>query len=88
MLLFIRPRTSITISVPHAWRTGAAISWGGSGAVSVVRFEGCSIPPNLSPKRWNGYVGYFYVREPTCVPLHVRVGRRSTTVRFGIGRTC
>ena len=87
--MFIRPsRTSVTIGVPHAWRTRAAIAWGGSGVVSTVRFTGCSIPPNLSPDRWNGYVGGFYVREPACVPLRVAVGQRSTTIYLGIGRAC
>jgi hypothetical protein len=88
-LLFIRPgRTSVTISVPRAWRPRAAIFWGDSGAVSTATFAGCSIPPTLSPDRWNGYVGGFYVSEPACVPLRIQVGQRSTTVRFGIGRAC
>lgn len=88
-LLFIRSsRTSVTIGVPRAWRTRAALAWGGSGVVSTVRFAGCPIPAKLSPDRWNGYVGGFYVREPACVPLRVAVGTRGTTIHLGIGRAC
>jgi hypothetical protein len=88
-LLFVRPgRTGVTIGVPPAWRTRAAVSWGGSGVVPAVRFEGCLTPPNLSSGRWNGYVGRFHVRELGCVPLRIQAGGRSTTVRFGVGQAC
>jgi hypothetical protein len=87
-LLFVHPGRGVTIGVPPAWRTRAAVSWGGTGVVPAVRFERCPTPPNLSPGRWNGYVGRFHVREPGCVPLRIRAGGRSTTVRFGVGRPC
>ena len=35
------------------------------------------------------YAGGFFLRSPSvCVPLIFRVGARSATVRFGIGRRC
>ncbi len=37
----------------------------------------------------NAYAGGFYLRSRTaCVPLVFRVGDRSATLRFGIGRRC
>lgn len=76
---------SVVVSVPKPWRSRAAITWGSSGTVSVLRVEGC--PP--SPAGWRAYAGGFYLRSRSaCVPLVFRLGQRATTVRFGIGRRC
>jgi hypothetical protein len=72
----------VTISVPPAWRTRVAITWGDSGVVSSLRIAPCST------HRWNVYTGGFYVRKPACVPLVIRVGTRTTETRFAIGRPC
>jgi hypothetical protein len=85
----IRSGTSVTVSVPPAWRTRVAITWGGSTPiVSTLRFASCG--SQATPKQpWNAYPGGFYTDTPTaCVPLTFTVGRRSRTVRFGIGRSC
>jgi hypothetical protein len=82
-------RTSVTVSVPKPWRTRAGISWGnggytGVGIVSSLRIAACPSLPG-----WRGYAGGFYLRSSSaCVPLTFQVGRRSATVRFGIGRSC
>ena len=76
----------VTVSVPQKWRTRVAISWGNSDVVSSLRVGPCS---TYSEKPWNAYAGGFLLRSRTaCVPLTIRVGSRSATVRFGIGRTC
>lgn len=79
-------RQVVTVTVPGRWRTRAAIIWGNSGgAVSAVRFEGCSGPPDVG----HAYAGGFFLRSPTaCVPLVFAVGRRSVTVRFGLDLRC
>jgi hypothetical protein len=78
-------RVPVSVSVPKAWRSREAITWGDSGATSTIRIEACPTPPNV----WNGYAGGFHLRSPTaCVPLIFRIGTRSATVRFGLGRTC
>jgi hypothetical protein len=88
VLLFVRPgNTPVVIGVPPAWRDRVGIVWG-SPVAAALRIEGCAIPPNLSPNRWNGYVGGLYVRAPGCVPLIVRVRERSTVIRFGLGKAC
>lgn len=74
----------VSVSVPPAWRDRVAIEWGDSGTVPAFRIAPCTRPPN----RWNVYTGGFYLRSPACVPLVVRVGARSTTVRFGLGTRC
>ena len=87
-LVFVRPgRAAVTVSVLLAWRHRAAIAWRTEPTHSL-RFGRCPIPPNLSRNRWNGYHGAFFVREPACVPLRVRVGERTAIVRFGVGRAC
>jgi hypothetical protein len=76
----------VTVTVPAGWRHRVAISWGGTPAVSSLQIDSCSASPS---KPWNAYAGGFYLRSRAdCVPLDVRVGGRSTTVRLGIGRAC
>jgi hypothetical protein len=76
----------VTVSVPRAWRTRAAITWGNStGIVHVVRVASCP----AARSAWNAYAGGFYLRSRSaCVPLRVTVAGRSAIVRFGLGRRC
>lgn len=85
--LVIRGGSSpVTVTVPRAWRSRLAITWGNRpGIFSEIRFRSCA----AGPKPWNAYAGGFRLSSPSaCVPLVFRVGRRSATVRFGLGRTC
>ena len=77
---------AVTISVPDAWRTRAAITWGiNVGIVSTLRLPGC---PGAQGT-WNAYAGGFYLRSSSaCVPLVVEAGGRSTEVHIGVGRRC
>lgn len=77
---------TVTITVPEQWRTRAAITWGNSGApTSSLRIEGCPGPAD----RGHAYAGGFLLRAPSaCVPLTFKVGGRSATVRFGVGKRC
>lgn len=85
--LAIRAGTSaVSVSVPEGWRDRVAISWGGSPAASRIGFAPCRGSARGS---WNAYSGGFHLRlRGDCVPLDVRVGGVSTTVRVGVGRAC
>jgi hypothetical protein len=75
----------VTVRVPAAWRRRVAIEWGDSGIVPVLRIARC---PRIV-KAWNAWAGGFHLRaRSACVPLVFSVGRRSATVRFGLGRRC
>jgi hypothetical protein len=75
----------VGVSVPSAWRSRAAIVWGGSGRVPALRIAACPSPPGV----WNAYAGGFLIRaRRECVPLTFTVGRRSQTVQFGLGGAC
>jgi hypothetical protein len=75
----------VTVRVPRAWRRRVAIEWGNSGIVPALRIARC---PHIL-KAWNAWAGGFHLRaRSACVPLVFRVGRRSATVRFGVGRRC
>jgi hypothetical protein len=77
----------VRVSLPVAWRTRAAITWGGAGPASSLRLLTC--PPSSSLGKWNPYAGGFLLRSRSaCVPLVFRVGARTETVRFGVGRRC
>jgi hypothetical protein len=78
-------RPAVMVSVPKAWRKRVAITWGSTGTVGALRIGRCP-PPRTA---WYGYAGGFYIRFPSaCVPLIFRVGQRTGTVRFGLGRPC
>ena len=77
----------VTVTVPKQWRTRAAITWGngGRGVFNSVRFTGCGSNPDSG----DAYAGGFYLASASaCLPLVFRVGTRTATVRFGIGREC
>jgi hypothetical protein len=77
---------SVSVSVPKPWRSRVGIGWGGAYG-SSLRFASC--PAYESENPWNGYSGGFFLRgRSACVPLIIRVGQRSETVRFGVGRRC
>ncbi len=76
---------TVTVTVPKAWRGRVAIDWGGTGPASQLRFEACDPAAGL----WDHWAGGFHLRSASaCVPLVVRVGRRTSTVHFGLGRRC
>lgn len=77
----------LTVSVPKAWRSRAAIAWGygGHGIFSSLQIARCGSDPHIG----NAYSGGFYLRSSSaCLPLTFRIGTRTTTIRFGIGRKC
>ena len=76
----------VTLVVPRRWRRRVAIVWGNSGPpASFLRLADCDGPRDTG----NAYSGGFYLRAPSaCVPLLVRVAKRTATVRFGLGRHC
>ena len=78
----------ITVTVPRGWRSRAAITWGngsaGHDSVSLA-IASCDGPASVG----HAYAGGFYLRSASaCVPIVFQVGRRTATVRFGIGRRC
>jgi hypothetical protein len=78
---------TLTVSVPAAWRKRAGITWGngGTGIHGVVRLPTCG----SGPASGNAYAGGFYLRGPSvCLPLVFRVGGRTATLLFGLGRRC
>jgi hypothetical protein len=78
---------ALTISVPRRWRSRVAIGWGNVDSTASLRFPTCPDAPSI--EGWNPYSGGFYLRSRTaCVPLVFRVGERSATVRFGVGKRC
>ncbi len=77
---------TVTVTVPQAWRSRAAIIWGNAGSpASSLRFASCG----GRATEGRAYAGGFFLRaRSACVPLVFRVGARKATVRFGIGRRC
>lgn len=85
--MVVRSGTAVTITVPSAWRTRVAISWGNAvqRVFHTIRIAACAADPG----RGHAYAGGFYLRsESGCVPLVFAVGAQRKTVWFGIGRDC
>lgn len=78
--------SAVTVTVPRAWRSRAAIIWGNAGnPASSLRFASCA----GRSREGRAYAGGLYLRARSgCVPLVFRVGARAATVRFGAGRRC
>jgi hypothetical protein len=76
--------SDVAVSVPLGWRDRVAVSFGRSGSTHALRFDRCA-----AARGWSVYEGGFHLRKRgDCVPLAVRVGGTSTTVRLGVGRAC
>ena len=77
----------VVVRVPPAWWDRVAITWGDGGPAAALRIASC--PPSSSLEGWNPYSGGFLLKtQPACIPLTFRVGSRSATVRFGVGKRC
>ena len=79
--------TRVTVTVPAAWRTRVAVSWGNAqhSVFHTLHFPRCGI----DSAQGNAYAGGFFIRrEFDCVPLRYQVGARSKTLWFGVGRRC
>jgi hypothetical protein len=77
----------VVVRVPPAWWDRVAITWGDGGPAAALRIASC--PSSSSLEGWNPYSGGFLLKtQSACVPLTFRVGSRSATVRFGVGKRC
>ena len=77
----------VVVSVAPRFRSRAAIAWGGTHPSASLRFPTCAASSTLDG--WNPWAGGFYLKtRASCVPLVFRVGERTATVRFGIGKRC
>ena len=78
---------AVTVTVPRAWRGRVAISWGNAQhtVFHTLHFPRCGV----DRAQGNAYAGGFFLRRASdCVPLVYRVGTRSKTLWFGVGRRC
>ena len=85
--MVVKSGASVTITVPPAWRTRVAISWGNNvhRVFHTIRIASCG----SNPKRGNAYAGGFFLSSSSaCVPLVFIVGSRQQKVWFGVGRPC
>jgi hypothetical protein len=81
-------KVGVTVTVPRAWRSRVELTWGTRGRVgSEAKFGGCADGPPASA--WNIYAGGFYLTSRSaCVPIVIRAGGRTSTVRFAFGKRC
>jgi hypothetical protein len=79
---------AVTLSVPQAWRGRFGIDFGNSGnhGLPALRVSPCRYA--LSNGVWNEFGGSFSFNTRACAPLIVRVGKRSSTTHFGLGKRC
>lgn len=83
--LAIRAGSTLTLTVPDAWRGRLAIGWGSPAQPSEqVTIDGC----RYARGKWLAYAGGYWVDRPACVPLVVSSGARRTTVHIPLGEDC
>jgi hypothetical protein len=82
------PGAPVAVTVPRAWRSRVAISWGYGEHGKVfhtLRFARCGGDPSLG----FAFAGGFSLRkEGGCVPLRFTTGSRTRLVWFGIVKRC
>jgi hypothetical protein len=75
----------VLVSVPSSWRGRAAITWGSAGQVESLTLTACAQPAGV----WDVFAGGLYLRtNKGCVPVQFRLGGRTVTVTYGVGRDC
>jgi hypothetical protein len=85
--LFVRTGTRAQIRVPRSERGRVAVTWGNTGR-SGTATRVFSVGPCDGGIGWIGFPGGYFVDEPHCVRLIVRVGNRDRTTRIGVGSAC
>ena len=78
-----------SLTVPASWATRLSIAWGNHAAewTTGLHIPACPAPPAASG-RWLACPGGFSLDKAACVPLHVRAGKKTTTVHISVGAHC
>jgi hypothetical protein len=82
--LLVRSDAAVDLTVAPAAAGRAWIGWG-SPAEPASRVH---VPACGGPYTWIVFVGGFWITQPTCVPVVVRAGGRSATIRFAVDTYC
>jgi hypothetical protein len=83
--LAIRAGSTLTLTVPDAWRGHLAIGWGNPAHPSErITIDRCT----YGPAKWLAYAGGYWVDKFACVPLIVESAGHRKTVRIPLGETC
>ena len=85
--LFVRTGTRAEIRLPRSERGRAAVVWGNTGQ-SGAATRVFDVGPCDGGIGWIGFPGGYFVKEPHCVRLVVRVGGRDHVARIGVGAAC
>ena len=83
--LYYKRGKRFEISVPAAMADQLAIGWGSPGVPRPLAY---SDPCSGMPREWVGVPGGYWVNETMCARLNIRTGKRTSTVRIGIGVPC
>ena len=85
--LLITAGAAFELIVPTAWVARLSIGWGNpAGPSSQVDVSGCQA--TTPGTRWLAFAGGFWVSQPACVPLIVRIANRQRLVHIGVGAAC
>jgi hypothetical protein len=83
--LLVRTGAQAELVVPSSWSGRAAFAWGNA---AVVPTERLAAGPCAEVGPWLAYPGGYYVRDPACIPVVVRVGGEETQIHVGVGAPC
>lgn len=81
--LWWRGDATFDIAVPAELRTTMAIGWGGPAQAAYTVRVDCGLSDS-----WMVMAGGYWVREPICAELVVRVGTKEQRVPIGLGGPC
>jgi hypothetical protein len=75
----------VTATIPPAWRSRVAISWGNDGFGDTVKFTSC---PAVVPGAYGWTGGFYFNTRGGCVPVIFSSGKTTRRVIFGLGGSC
>ena len=81
--LYVRPDVTVELSVEPG--AEAAMTYGPEhDRARRIVLPQCT----MLPGRWIVYIGGYYVRKPTCLPVRLRARANEAVVRVPVGATC
>jgi hypothetical protein len=91
--LQFRAGSTFDLVVAPEWRGRLSLGWGNPATRTThLRVAGCRWTPSPSQSSprgtWLAFAGGYWVRQPACVSVLVRVGHQTRRVHVGIGVAC
>jgi hypothetical protein len=84
--LFVRTGRKAQLIVPQKWVGRLSVTWGNTGQGITTR--ALTVGPCPGRARWLVFPGGYFLAQPACVELIVRVAGKDRHIQIGVGAPC